>query len=42
LKHAFDKAVIEQGGEEIKTRVGGRIRELERAVEAMEESAMED
>lgn len=42
LKQAFDKAIIEKGGEEIRTRVGGRIRELERAVEAMEEMAMED
>jgi len=37
----FDKAVGEKGGEEIRTRVGGRIRELERAVEAMEEAAIE-
>jgi uncharacterized protein YbjQ (UPF0145 family) len=38
----FDKAVGERGGEEIRTRVGGRIRELERAVEAMEEMAIEN
>ncbi|KAL6716661.1 hypothetical protein ACLMJK_006229 [Lecanora helva] len=42
LKEAFEKAVTEEGGEEVRTRVGGRIRELERAVEAMEEKAMED
>ena len=42
LKEAFERAVSEEGGEEVRTRVGGRIRELERAVEAMEEMAMED
>lgn len=42
LKAAFEKAVAEEGGEEVRTRVGGRIRELERAVEAMEEMALED
>jgi len=42
LKEAFERAVGEEGGEEVRTRVGGRVRELERAVEAMEERAMED
>ena len=42
LKEAFEKAVNDDGGEEVRTRVGGRIRELERAMEAMEEAAMED
>lgn len=35
-------AVREVGGEQIKSRIGARVRELERAVEAMEERAMED
>ncbi|KAL2049288.1 hypothetical protein ABVK25_010466 [Lepraria finkii] len=42
LKKAFEKAVAEQGGEEIKRRVGNRVRELDSAVAAMEEKAMED
>ena len=45
LKGAFEKATAESEGEagkEVHRRVGGRIRELERAVEAMEERAMED
>ncbi|MCJ1452331.1 hypothetical protein MMC28_002673 [Mycoblastus sanguinarius] len=42
LKEAFEKAVAEPGGEEVRRRVGNRVRELERAVEAMEEMAMED
>ena len=42
LKKAFEKAVAEEGGEEIKRRVGNRVRELESAVAAMEERAMED
>ena len=45
LKQAFEAAVRESEpgvGEEIRGRVGGRLRELERAVEAMEERAMED
>lgn len=45
LKDAFEKATAESTGEvgkEVSRRVGGRIRELERAVEAMEERAMED
>lgn len=45
LKEAFGKATAESAGEvgkEVSRRVGGRIRELERAVEAMGERAMED
>lgn len=42
VKAAFEKAVGEEGGAEIMARIGTRIRELERAVEAMEERAMED
>lgn len=42
MKAAFEKAVGEEGGAEIMARIGTRIRELERAVEAMEERAMED
>lgn len=42
LKAAFQEAVAGEGGEEIQRRVGGRLRELERAVEVMDEMAMED
>ena len=42
LKDAFEKGVGEEGGEEMKRRVGNRIRELESAVKDMEERAMED
>ncbi|KAL2038326.1 hypothetical protein N7G274_008975 [Stereocaulon virgatum] len=42
LKEAFERAVGEEGGDEIKRRVGNRVRELESAVKAMEERAMED
>ncbi|KAL2438860.1 hypothetical protein ABEF95_014520 [Exophiala dermatitidis] len=45
LKDAFEKAVKESDpevGKEIQSRVGQRIRELENAVKAMEEMAMED
>ncbi|MCJ1402799.1 hypothetical protein MMC11_006020 [Xylographa trunciseda] len=45
LKAAFDDAVKNSSpevGAEIKARVGQRIRELDRAVEAMEEMAMGD
>ena len=46
LKEAFSSAVKEVGdeemGKEITRRVGQRVRELERAVEAMEELAKED
>jgi transposase len=45
LKDAYQKAVRESSPEvaqEVTNRVGQRIRELENAVTAMEESAMED
>jgi hypothetical protein len=45
LKEAFAKALRETSpevGKEIQGRVGSRIRELENAVKAMEEMAMED
>lgn len=46
LKEAFNAAVNEAEdedvGKEITRRVGQRVRELERAVEAMDELAMED
>ncbi|KAL8661252.1 MAG: hypothetical protein Q9202_005736 [Teloschistes flavicans] len=42
LKTAFETAVQGDNGEEIRRRIGQRIRELERGVEAMEERAMED
>ncbi|MCJ1419657.1 hypothetical protein MMC32_006013 [Xylographa parallela] len=45
LKAAFNDAVQNSApevGAEVKARVGQRIRELDRAVEAMEELAMED
>lgn len=45
LQEAFEKAVRESDpevGKEIQSRVGQRIRELENAVKAMEEMALED
>ena len=42
LQEAYEKAVNEEGGEEVRRRVGHRLRELENAVKAMEERAMED
>ncbi len=45
LKDGFQKAVKESApevGKEIQSRVGQRIRELENAIKAMEERAMED
>jgi len=42
LKAAFAEAVAGEGGGEIQRRVGGRLRELERAVAVMDELAMED
>ena len=42
LKEAYQVAVGEEGGAEIERRVGQRIRELARAVEAMDEMAKED
>ncbi|KAL8700615.1 MAG: hypothetical protein Q9201_005357 [Fulgogasparrea decipioides] len=42
LKQAFESAVQGPNGEEIRRRVGQRIRELEQGVVAMEERAKED
>ena len=42
FKEAYEKAVRSADGEQIKNRIGSRVRELERAVEVMEEKAMED
>lgn len=45
LKEAFEKAVKESGpevGKEVQGRVGQRVRELENALTALEESALED
>lgn len=42
FKEAYEKAINSADGEQIKNRIGSRVRELERAVEAMEEKAMED
>ena len=42
LKNAYDTAITGEGGEEIQRRIGGRMRELEMAVKAMNERAMED
>ncbi|KAI4228660.1 MAG: hypothetical protein LQ349_006525 [Xanthoria aureola] len=42
LKQAFEDAAQGENGEEVRRRVGNRIRELEQGVVAMEERAMED
>ncbi|MCJ1376377.1 hypothetical protein MMC20_007619 [Loxospora ochrophaea] len=43
LKEVYEKAIGEEdGGEEIVRRVGQRVRELDAAVKAMEDRAMED
>lgn len=45
LKEAYEKAVRESGpdvAKEVQSRTGPRIRELENAIIAMEEMAMED
>ncbi|CAF9916165.1 MAG: hypothetical protein ALECFALPRED_010539 [Alectoria fallacina] len=42
FKEAYEKALESTDGEQIKNRIGSRVRELERAVEAMKERAMED
>lgn len=42
LKEMFEKAVEGANGEEVRRRVGQRIRELDHAVQALEKSAMED
>ena len=42
FKGVYERAIGSVDGEKIKGRIGSRVRELERAVEAMEERAMED
>lgn len=42
LKEMFEKAVEGADGEEVKRRIGQRIRELDHAVQALEKSALED
>ena len=42
FKEVYERAIESADGEQIKVRIGSRVRELERAVEAMEERAMED
>lgn len=42
LKEMFQKAIDGVEGEEVKRRVGQRIRELDHAIVALEESALED
>ena len=42
LKDLYDKALDGENAEEVKRRVGQRIRELDNAVEALEKAALED
>ncbi|KIN00279.1 hypothetical protein OIDMADRAFT_19453 [Oidiodendron maius Zn] len=42
LKALYDKALQGSDAEEVKTRVGQRIRELDSAVQALEKKALED
>ena len=42
FKAAFEDAIKGEGGEEIKNRIGQRVRELENAVKNMDEMAKED
>ncbi|KAF7903431.1 uncharacterized protein EAF01_006480 [Botrytis porri] len=42
LKDMYDAAIEGEYGEEIKRRVGSRVRELEQGVRALEERALED
>jgi len=42
LKEMYEEALVGKDGEEVKRRIGQRIRELDNAVEAMEKSALED
>ena len=42
MKEMFERAVEGTDGEEVKRRVGQRIRELDHAVQALEKSALED
>jgi len=41
LRGLYEEALGGADGEEVKKRIGGRLRELENAVEALEESAIE-
>jgi hypothetical protein len=40
LKEMFEKAIEGEDGQEIRKRVGQRIRELDQAVQALEKSAL--
>lgn len=42
LKEMFEGACKGEDGEEVKRRIGGRIRELDNAVQALERSALEE
>ena len=42
LKEMYEEAVEGENGDEVKRRVGQRIRELDQAVQALERSALED
>jgi ribonuclease HI len=42
LKEMYGKALEGEDGEEVKRRIGQRIRELDHAVQALEQSALED
>lgn len=42
LKELYEEALKGENGEEVKRRVGNRIRELENAIKSMEELALED
>ena len=42
LKEMYEEALAGTDGEEVKRRIGQRIRELDNAVVAMEKSAIED
>lgn len=38
----YEEAIRGEGGEEVRRRVGGRVRELERGVEDLESRAVEE
>lgn len=42
LKEMFEDACRGSDGEEVRRRIGGRIRELDNAVQALERSALEE
>lgn len=42
LKEMFEEAVLGEDGEEVKRRIGQRIRELDQAVQALETSALNE